>query len=71
MVYQNPEDMFIKDSIEKDISYAMDVRGSGRSDRTNGRAAQKISAVWNSGSGMDACFREDRCAGPAWRSASP
>ena len=27
MVYQNPEDMFIKDSIEGDISYAMQVRG--------------------------------------------
>ena len=27
MVYQNPEDMFIKDSIEKDIAYAMEVRG--------------------------------------------
>ena len=26
MVYQNPEDMFIKDSIEKDIAYAMEVR---------------------------------------------
>lgn len=26
MVYQNPEDMFIKDSIEADISYAMQVR---------------------------------------------
>lgn len=27
MVYQNPEDMFIKDSIEADIAYAMQVRG--------------------------------------------
>ena len=27
MVYQNPEDMFIKDSIYGDISYAMKVRG--------------------------------------------
>lgn len=27
MVYQNPEDMFIKDSIGKDIAYAMEVRG--------------------------------------------
>lgn len=27
MVYQNPEDMFIKDSIEGDIAYAMQVRG--------------------------------------------
>ena len=27
MVYQNPEDMFIKDSIEADIAYAMEVRG--------------------------------------------
>lgn len=26
MVYQNPEDMFIKDSIQSDISYAMEVR---------------------------------------------
>ena len=26
MVYQNPEDMFIKDSIGRDISYAMEVR---------------------------------------------
>lgn len=26
MVYQNPEDMFIKDSIGKDIAYAMEVR---------------------------------------------
>lgn len=26
MVYQNPEDMFIKDSIEADVSYAMQVR---------------------------------------------
>ena len=26
LVYQNPEDMFIKDSIEKDISYAMQAR---------------------------------------------
>ena len=26
MVYQNPEDMFIKDSIEADIAYAMQVR---------------------------------------------
>ena len=26
MVYQNPEDMFIKDSIESDIAYAMQVR---------------------------------------------
>lgn len=35
MVYQNPEDMFIKDSIEKDISYAMDVRGvADRIERT-------------------------------------
>ena len=35
MVYQNPEDMFIKDTIEKDISYAMDVRGvADRIERT-------------------------------------
>ena len=27
MVYQNPEDMFIKDSIAKDIAYAMEARG--------------------------------------------
>ena len=27
MVYQNPEDMFIKDSIEADIAFAMQVRG--------------------------------------------
>ena len=27
MVYQNPEDMFIKDSIEKDIAFAMEARG--------------------------------------------
>ena len=27
MVYQNPEDMFIKDSVEADIAYAMQVRG--------------------------------------------
>ena len=27
MVYQNPEDMFIRDSIEADIAYAMKVRG--------------------------------------------
>ena len=27
LVYQNPEDMFIKDSIEADIAYAMQVRG--------------------------------------------
>ena len=27
MVYQNPEDMFIKDSIENDISFAMKARG--------------------------------------------
>lgn len=27
LVYQNPEEMFIKDSIEADISYAMQVRG--------------------------------------------
>ena len=27
MVYQNPEDMFIKDSIQADIAYAMEVRG--------------------------------------------
>ena len=27
MVYQNPEDMFIKDTIGRDISYAMEVRG--------------------------------------------
>lgn len=27
MVYQNPEDMFIKDSIEADIAFAMEVRG--------------------------------------------
>ena len=27
LVYQNPEDMFIKDSIENDISFAMKVRG--------------------------------------------
>lgn len=27
LVYQNPEDMFIKDSIEADIAYAMKVRG--------------------------------------------
>ena len=37
MVYQNPEDMFIKDSIEKDIAYAMEARGvpdaAGRTDR--------------------------------------
>ena len=29
MVYQNPEDMFIKDSIEADIAFAMQVRGIG------------------------------------------
>ena len=37
MVYQNPEDMFIKDSIEKDIAYAMEARGvpdtTARTDR--------------------------------------
>ena len=37
MVYQNPEDMFIKDSIEKDIAYAMEARAfpmcGGRTDR--------------------------------------
>ena len=27
MVYQNPEDMFIQDSVEADIAYAMQVRG--------------------------------------------
>ena len=27
LVYQNPEEMFIKDSIENDISFAMKVRG--------------------------------------------
>ena len=27
MVYQNPEDMFIKDSIQADIAYAMEARG--------------------------------------------
>ena len=27
LVYQNPEEMFIKDSIEADIAYAMKVRG--------------------------------------------
>ena len=27
MVYQNPEDMFIQDSIQADIAYAMEVRG--------------------------------------------
>ena len=27
LVYQNPEEMFIKDSIRADISYAMEVRG--------------------------------------------
>ncbi|HIY54948.1 MAG TPA: ATP-binding cassette domain-containing protein [Candidatus Dorea merdavium] len=30
LVYQNPEDMFIKDSIEADISFAMQVRGEER-----------------------------------------
>ena len=35
MVYQNPEDMFIKDSIEKDISYALEVRSvSGWKEKT-------------------------------------
>lgn len=29
LVYQNPEDMFIKDSIESDISFAMRVRNEG------------------------------------------
>ncbi len=27
LVYQNPEEMFIKDSIRADIAYAMEVRG--------------------------------------------
>ncbi|HIS47645.1 MAG TPA: ABC transporter ATP-binding protein [Candidatus Scybalocola faecigallinarum] len=30
LVYQNPEEMFIKDSIEADIAYAMKVRGISR-----------------------------------------
>lgn len=30
LVYQNPEEMFIKDSIEADIAYAMQVRGVDR-----------------------------------------
>ena len=30
LVYQNPEDMFIKDSVEADISFAMQVRGEER-----------------------------------------
>ncbi|MEY8353908.1 ABC transporter ATP-binding protein [Lachnospiraceae bacterium 54-53] len=29
LVYQNPEEMFIKDSIESDIAYAMQARGYG------------------------------------------
>ena len=37
MVYQNPEDMFIKDSIEADIAYAMQVRSvDGWKEKTEG-----------------------------------
>ena len=44
LVYQNPEDMFIKDSIEADIAYAMQVRNAG------GLAGADRGAPW-SGSG--------------------
>lgn len=33
MVYQNPEDMFIKESIEKDIAYAMEARKYGSAEK--------------------------------------
>jgi len=35
LVYQNPEDMFIKDSIGADIAYAMEVRNDYRQPKTD------------------------------------
>ena len=41
LVYQNPEEMFIKDSIRADIAYAMQVRGvKNWSERTDGLLAR-------------------------------
>ncbi len=42
MVYQNPEDMFIKDSIAGDIAYAMEVRGIPESGRRTQELLQRF-----------------------------
>ena len=70
LVYQNPEEMFIKDSIRTDIAYAMEVRklpewkGAPQSCWSgSGWPSSRI--------GMVALCPAGRCAGPASPSASP
>ena len=42
LVYQNPEEMFIKDSIEADIAYAMKVRGIEQWQERTGRLLEQF-----------------------------
>ena len=42
MVYQNPEDMFIKDSIGSDIAYAMEVRSISESEKRTAELLERF-----------------------------
>ena len=42
LVYQNPEEMFIKDSIEADIAYAMQVRGISDWEKRTGELLERF-----------------------------
>ena len=68
MVYQNPEDMFIKDSIEKDIAYAMEARGVPDVRPAAPTGCSSVSVCPACGTGTAACSRAGRCAEPAWPS---
>ena len=68
LVYQNPEDMFIKDSIEADISFAMQVRGEERWQERTRKLLERFHLTGlKTGTGVSC--PEGRCEEPAWLSA--
>ena len=68
LVYQNPEDMFIKDSIEADIAYAMKVRNEeGWQERTEELLRRFRLTELKDRDGVSS--QGARCAGPALPSA--
>ena len=69
MVYQNPEEMFIKDSIRKDIEYAMMVRKvEDYQKRTDELLEMFVSQICRTG--MAGCYPADRCGALPWPSGS-
>lgn len=64
MVYQNPEDMFIKDSIGGDIAYAMEVRRVPDSAKRTDELLERF-RLKELKTGTGAFFPAARCAGQA------